>query len=584
MTVDIMDTDADVLKTVKAGAMPSIEHRARDSSSRLTIGNSRVRSAVVYVAVAVGLVVATAILRGQAISDWGLLLNADEAQLMADGRAALLSPVPFSTWLTGTLGPYLALFLAGLGALGAPLTLAFAHLLSAVLWALIASARFVAASWAIGRGPALVVTVVCWFPIATTWLVGFPSDFSVLCTEYLPMLLVAASALVPRAQLAARPWLFSVVGVLAGVAVGAKYQVAPLAVAFVAAQLIVLAPSAKRTLVSVLWWLGGAVLPVVAVVLVMLASPRTTWTLVEQNYSFLVSYMGNKSQLVVGSADGRVETTFATLTSPGDVWPQYHDVRTGYYLLVVLAGLIWLCWHSERRSNVARVVLIVGGLTAMLGGGTGAPHYLILLFGAAGLAATMPVKPGARLFPRRLSPTVLAGALATAVAVALVLVFGHVIDRMRLIVPLSPHAAAAALSPDSVNRIPALTRACPPRSKAMVWGYAAELYIAQDWQSTSPYMGGVGILAVEGSANRETGESVIRAAINRADCIVDATLIKSPVCPGERSEVVSWCLSAKFSLPRFYPQLVPLIGRQFHTVPVTGGCEGCTVYVRNVSS
>jgi hypothetical protein len=47
---------------------------------------------------------------------------------------------------------------------------------------------------------------------------------------------------------------------------------------------------------------------------------------------------------------------------------------------------------------------------------------------------------------------------------------------------------------------------------------------------------------------------------------------------------VSWCLSAKFSLPRFYPQLVPLIGRQFHTVPVTGGCDGCTLYVRNTSS
>ena len=578
-----MDTNAEVLKTVETGGMPLVEHRAEDSSSRLSFSNMRVRSVVVYVAVAVGLVCATAILRGQAISDWGQLLNPDEPELMADARAALLSPVPFSTWLTGTLGPYWALFLAGLGALGAPLTLAFAHLLSAVLWALTASALFVAASWAIGRGPALVVTVVWWFPIATTWLVGFPSDFSVLCTEYLPMLLVAASALVPRAQLAARPWLFSVVGVLAGVAVGAKYQVAPLAVAFVAAQLIVLAPSAKRTLVSVLWWLGGAMLPVAAVVLVMLASPSTNWTLVEQNYSFLVSYMGNKPQLVVGSANGRVETTFATLTSPGDVWPQYHDVRTGYYLLVVLAGLIWLCWHSERRSNVARVVLIVGGLTAMLGGGTGAPHYLILLFGAAGLAATMPVKPGARLFPRRLSLTVLAG-LAAAVAVALVFVFGHVIDRMRLVVPLSPHAAAAAFSPDSVNRIPALTRACPPGSKAMVWGYAAELYIAQDWQSTSPYMGDLGILAVEGSANRETGESVVRTAINRADCIVDATLIKTPVCPGERSELVSWCLSAKFSLPRFYPQLVPLIGRQFHTVPFTGGCEGCTVYVRNASS
>ena len=582
MTVDVMDTNAEVLKTDKAGRMPVDEHGAGDSSKAPTVNNICARSAVVYVAVAVGLVVATAILRGQAIGEWGLL-NPDEAGFMASARAARLSPVPWSTWESGTTGPYWTLFLAWLGALGAPLTLAFAHLLSAVLWALTAFALFVAASRALGRGPALVITVVWWFPVAMVWLVGTPGDFSELSTEYLPTLLIVASALVSREQLAARPRLFSVVGVLAGFAVGAKYQVAPLVVALVAAQLIVLGPSAKRTLVSVLWWLGGAVLPVVAVVLVMLASPSTNWTLVEQNYSFLVSYMGNKSQLVVGSADGRVETTFATLTSPGDVWPQYHDVRTGYYLLVVLAGLIWLCWHSERRSNVARVVLIVGGLTAMLGGGTGALHYLILLFGAAGLAATMPVKPGARLFPRRLSLTVLAG-LAAAMAVALVFVFGHVIDRMRLIVPLSPHAAAAALSPDSVNRIPALTRACPPGSKAMVWGYAAELYIAQDWQSTSPYMGDLGILAVEGSANRETGESVVRTAINRADCIVDATLIKSPVCPGERSEVVSWCLSAKFSLPRFYPQLVPLIGRQFHTVPVTGGCEGCTVYVRNVSS
>src|SRR6516164_3203982 len=175
-----MDTDAEVLKTVKADPMPVIEHSAEDSLSRLTFSNFRVRRAVVYVAVAVGLVVATAILRGSAISEWGLL-NPDEAGFMASARAALLSPVPWSTWETGTTGPYWTLFLAGLGALG--------------------------------RGPALVATVVWWFPIATTWLVGYPMNFSELSTEYLPMLLVVASALVPREQLAARPWLFFVVGV-----------------------------------------------------------------------------------------------------------------------------------------------------------------------------------------------------------------------------------------------------------------------------------------------------------------------------------------------------------------------------------
>ncbi len=541
-----------------------------------------------YVAVAAGLVVATVTLRCQAITEWGLLNNPDESDLMTWARAARLSPVPFSTWQSGTTGPYWALFLAALGALGAPLTLAFAHLLSAVLLALIASALFVAASRAIGRGPALVVTLVWWFPIATTWLVGFPGDFSELSTEYLPTLLVVASAVVPREQLAARPWLFAILGVLAGFAVGAKYQVAPLAVAFAAAQLIVLRPSARRTLVSVLWWLAGAMLPLAAIVLVMVASPTTNWTLVEQNLRFLASYVNHRSETQEGSlTGGRVESTFASLIGPRN-WPGYFGSR--YYLIVLLAGLIWLSSHSERRSNVARVVLIAGGLTAMLAGGMGAYHYLILLFAAAGLAATMPVNPGARLFAWRLWPTVLAGALAMAVAVVLAFMSGPVFDRVRLEVnsAVTPHgaaaafhAAAAAFSPDSVNRDPALARACPPGSPAMVWGYAAEIYIAQDWQPTLPYLA-MGTLVRGGPANKESGEPLVRAGIDRADCIVDATLMKRPECPEKRSELLSYCNSAKLSLPRFYPQLVPLIGRQFRIVPVTGGCDGCTLYVRNV--
>jgi hypothetical protein len=221
------------------------------------------------------------------------------------------------------------------------------------LLALTASTLFVAASRVIGRGPALVATVVWWFPIAMTFPVGGPNDFSALSTEYLPILLIVASALVPREQLAARPWLFAVLGVLAGIAVGAKYQVGPLAAAWVAAQLIVLRPSVKRIAVSVLWWLVGAVLPAAAIVLVMVASPTTNWTIVEQIVSFLTSYTGSRSPLQ------RVESTFATLIGPG------------CYLLVALAGLIWLSLHSERRSNVARAVLVTGGLTAMLGGPAG---------------------------------------------------------------------------------------------------------------------------------------------------------------------------------------------------------------------
>jgi hypothetical protein len=431
---------------------------------------------------------------------------------------------------------------------------------------------------AIGRGPALFATVVWWFPVALAWLVGVPGNFSELSTEYLPALLVVVAALVPREKLAARPWWFAVVGVLTGLAVGAKYQVAPLALSFVVAQLIVLRLSARRTVVSALWWLAGAVLPVAAVALVMVASPTTNWTLFEQNFSVLLSYVVAPNQQQLGSlGGGRIQATIASLagTAPfGTFGPLYP-------LLAVLAGLTWLGWHSERRSNAARVVLIAGGFTAVLAGGMGAAHYFILVFAAAGLAATMPVKPGARLFPRRLSSPARTRALAIAAVVGLICVIGYVAPRLAYVDPLSPREAAAAFSPDSVNRDPALARACPPGSKAMVWGYAAELYVAQGWQSTLPYLN-VGTLTL--GDNRESGEPVVRAAIDRADCIADATLMKRRECPDQRPELLSWCLSAKFSLPRFYPQLVPSIDRQFHAVPVTGGCEGCTLYVRNTSS
>ncbi len=569
-----MNTDAEVLNTVKADPTPGIEPSAGGSSSRLTVRNIRVRPAVVYVSVAVGLVVATAILRGGAISEWGLL-NPDEAGFMASARAARLSPVPWSTWETGTTGPYWTLFLAGLGVLGAPLTLAFAHLLSAVLWALMAFVLFVAMSRAIGRGPALVATVVWWFPVAMTWLVGMPGNFSELSTEYLPALLVVASALVPREQLAARPWLFAVLGVLTGLAVGAKYQVAPLALAFVVAQLIVLRLSARRTLVSASWWLAGAALPVAAIVLMMVASPTTNWTLFEQNFSVLLGYVGNGSQLQIGSlGGGRVQATIASIAGTGP----FGSFGPAYYLLALLAGLIWLGRHSEWRSNVARVVLIAAAFAAVLVAGMGAAHYLILVFAAAGLAATMPVKPGARLFPGRLSSPARTRALAIGAAVGLVCVIGYVIPRFAYIDPLTPREAAAAFSPGSVNRDPALARACPPGSKAMVWGYAPEIYLAQDWQSTLPYLN-VGTLTL--GNNKVSGEPVVRDAIERADCIVDATLMKRRECPEPRPDLLSWCLSEKYSLPRFYPQFVPLLGRQFHTVPVTGACEGCKLYVRN---
>ncbi len=526
----------------------------------LTIRNVCARPAIVNVAVAAGLVVATVILRGHAIAEWNYL-NPDETGLLVWARAALHSPVPFSTWQFATLGPFWPLFLAGLAALGTPLTFAFAHMLTAILLALTAAALCGAASRAIGRGPALVATMVWWLPLATTFGLGFPEAYNTLSTEYLPVLLVVASALVPREQLAARPWLFAVLGLLAGLAIGAKPQVAPLAGAFAVAQVIVLRPNVRRIVVAVLWWLVGAILPLAAIALVVVVSPATNWVLVEQNFSAVLTYGAGPSLVQ------RFAVTFGSLIAPGG------------YILVALAGLIWLARHSDRSSNVARVVLITGGLAAMLFGGRGFPPYLILLFGAGALAATMPVRPDASVLPQRVSPRVLAAALV--ILAAVVLVAGYLTDSWR---PTPPRMALAAFSADSVHRNPTMARECPPGSRAMVWGWAGELYIDQDWQSTTPYtiVGGMAY----SDAYKKSAEPVVRAGIDQAKCVVDTSSVKRAKCPGESIDApVPECLPERIALAHFYPELFALVSRQFHAVPVdVPGCEGCVLYVRDVPS
>ena len=94
-----------------------------------------------------------------------------------------------------------------------------------------------------------------------------------------------------------------------------------------------------------------ALLPLAVIALVMVASPTTNWLLVEQNTSSVLTYAAGPTLVQ------RFAATFGSLIAPGG------------YILVALAGLIWLARHSDKPSNVARVVLIIGGLTAMLFGG-----------------------------------------------------------------------------------------------------------------------------------------------------------------------------------------------------------------------
>lgn len=66
----------------------------------------------------------------------------------------------------------------------------------------------------------------------------------------------------------------------------------------------------------------------------------------------------------------------------------------------------------------------------------------------------------------------------------------------------------------------------PPGSSALVWGWAPEIFVEQDWQNTVPYPNVLG-MAIN-PAIRDSAEPIMRAGIDQASCVVDATNVKRP--------------------------------------------------------
>lgn len=485
-------------------------------------------------------VVATVALRGAYLEQWAPL-NPDEAELMAQARAALVSPVPFTTWTTTTTGPFWVLFLALLGFLGLPLTVVFAHLLSALLAGLIGFLSWLLLCRALGPWMGTGLAIAAWAPLALVYPLGGPADFGALSTELLPSVLILGAALIPVRLLDEKPWLFLVSGLLCGLAVGAKYQALPVAGALLVVHLIVLAPSLGRLVRSVLLFAAGAVFPFALVGLSMVLSPAFSWILVEQNLNFLAAYAGN-------------------LDLPTRVSRSLFLIGSQPYALISLVVLFVLSWYSTPRVIVSRAILAASGVIAVLAGGMGFPHYLILAITGVVLAAALPISSSPVVAERRQRVFI-----AAFVAAMLAFVAMSGIGRVNF---AGPRSVAASLSADSVQRTAELSAACPPGSQVLVWGWAPELYVNYSWANAIPIMNVLQLTSAE--SNRESGETLVLDAISdpATDCVVDA--VGQPF----------FGFDAEYSLLRHYPNTVSALEDTYLVVPNLVNCDDCTVFVR----
>jgi hypothetical protein len=221
-----------------------------------------------------------------------------------------------------------------------------------------------------------------------------------------------------------------------------------------------------------------------------------------------------------------------------------------------------MTYLSSKRVILGRIILVGAGFLAVLAGGMGFPHYLIIMYSALVIAFALPVNAGAQLLPvysRRAAIS-----LGIAAGIIGLFVFG---PAARLIDLATPSQIVAGFSKESVPKDRDLAKACPAGSNVLVWGWAPELYSYYSWHNTVPF---INVLVVTASdRNVELARPIMEAAVADSDCIVDA--IGDPFFHFATGE----------SLDDFFPTLSREIDGAYVERDRLIDCDDCRIFVRN---
>lgn len=442
--------------------------------------------AVRAVLVIVAVTVASLAIRWPVL-DFAGPLNPDEAEIMAAGRrAALAWWMPMETASANTYFPLWPAALGVLDALGLPMTLPVAHVLSALAYAALTSMVWIATArrWGWVASGILVVPAGFWALIAYF-------DFLSLTTEVPSMLvLVGAAILAFPSEHAVSDRRLALVAALASLAPWFKIQAGPLAVALVVSACAFAyltrdrAPEprlgARRSAVRTgAWLVAGGLAPTVFLVALM-AVGGTLGLLWNEPVSFAHAYLTDQVRGI-----GVGEHT-APLSVKADV-----VVDQILYSLPVLGwvalGLrgVWLGGRRPHRALLSRTVVwvlpLLASLATLLVQWPLFPHYLNFLYAGAAIAAVagsaFTPDPDVPSPSRRLVPLV-RNTGAEAVVLAAV---------VSAIVPW-PVGAVPELGVPTHMAQTELTRLCPAGQRVFVWGWAAELYSYYDWTPGSRYV------------------------------------------------------------------------------------------------
>lgn len=472
-------------------------------------------------------------------------INIDESEILAAGRRAAMSYIPFKDFTASSYGPIWSFTLGWLHRLGLPLTLPAAHLLSAAIAAgtCIVIARVVWRRWN------LVAAVIVSGSLALHWANGFSQfDFLSLTTESLPCVLLVAGCLVafPAQPITTRRAFIA--AALLGASVWSKYSFVFLVAVALAALLVTLLDQGTSPPRAVSICVIGPLAPYGVLVAWALFYGVPLWKTTE-SIALTLDYVRGGGLYGISPTFGeRMEAVRKGLA----IFPSLIPLAV-FLTLVVAVGFArqgsraWVRHPITRlpRATLVQLLAIASVVASLVSFASAVPlfpHYGFLLIGgvvqATILLASVPGDPGD-------IPVATLWRTIAVTAAAAVIVVPPLVDRPRMnnflngYAPPPPsqltswsgvlttrgglHGTDFSASPTSIVTL------CPPRSKVVVWGWAPELYAHNDWVPATRYVATVASISgfpyapnVEKYRARMLGD--IRAEQPR--CIVDAAVPK----------------------------------------------------------
>ncbi len=461
--------------------------------------------------------------------------NPDEAELLASGRRAAQSLVPYERFTSPTYGPIWAMFLGTLDRLGIPLTLPTAHILSAV----ISATTCIVAAAALSRRLEKSITILLLCPLVLFWANGFDhADYWSLSTELLPMLVLVSGAAISFCG-ANRLWLVLFGASLVGLGAWSKYQFGLLALAALTGIVLVLRQSGQGWFRS-LFFVGLAANSWMIGLYLIAAAQGVPWSFLTESVSITIQYisgggLGNNSRSNIGIRLAAIATSVVNL------FPVIPLLVFAIQRKASTSNAQGESYHQEvlKWKVSAILVLAATGIT-LLGTYPIYPHYNYILLSGS-LVAIMVRSRDWRGKPvvsdeneNRPTWSLWGRTQIFLLALSAAIVSPSVIGNPSLQPTISISEVLNSTSgrwerafDDSGQP---LSKFCPPGSTALVWGWASEVYAFYDLKPASRYVAPAGLIeGAEQIVDLNIDSAPLRQRLTEEltasppECVIDAT-------------------------------------------------------------